>query len=470
MKLEDKVQRKIEQEDKTIYFFQEISKIPRESGNEKAISNYLCEFAKRRDLFFIQDSYYNVIIKKKMLETKQPIILQAHIDMVCEKEEGKKFDFGKDGIQICSDGKYLKANGTTLGADNGIGVAQILNILDSDLPCNIEAVFTVSEETSMCGALNLDTSCLQGKCLLNLDGFEANTIILESASFYDIIFITNFLFSHKRQGKTQYHIEIVGLPGGHSGFDIDKNRGNAIVLLANFLEQIEDIEISDFVGGTKFNVIPSHAEAEFSTSLTEDDILKRMRSFESKYKTVFKDICMRIKIIEEKDSFLTVQDSHIFLQSILVFQHGVWYMNKMGQPITSVNLGVVNLKTNEWKIGMRSSRKDEEKQCLMKLEEYCQNNRMNFQIIGMQPGFQTEKNSKMIQKLRQAYQKSHKREPKLQSVHITVEAGIIKEKMPDIEIAIISPNIKGAHTPYECVEIESIIQTDKWLHQFLLDF
>ena len=168
----------------TIKYFKEIAKIPRESGHEEKIAKYL--FAELRNLEYEKDEYNNVLIKKNNCN-KTPLILQVHTDMVCEKEQNKCFDFEEDSIEVMEKNGYLHANGTTLGADNGIGIAQILTILDSNIETNIEAIFTVSEETSMLGSINFDTSKLNGKMLLNLDGFEENTILIESAGFYDII-------------------------------------------------------------------------------------------------------------------------------------------------------------------------------------------------------------------------------------------------------------------------------------------
>lgn len=170
----------------TIKYFKEIAKIPRESGHEEKIAKYLCKFAELRNLEYEKDEYNNVLIKKKNCN-KTPLILQVHTDMVCEKEQNKCFNFEEDSIEVIEENGYLHANGTTLGADNGIGIAQILTILDSNIETNIEAIFTVSEETSMLGSINFDTSKLNGKMLLNLDGFEENTILIESAGFYDII-------------------------------------------------------------------------------------------------------------------------------------------------------------------------------------------------------------------------------------------------------------------------------------------
>jgi len=187
---------------KTIEFFYEIANIPRESGNEENIANYLCEFAQKRNLYYTKDQYNNVIIKKKN-NNKTPIILQAHMDMVCEKDNNIEFDFKKDSIKVIEENGYLRAERTTLGADNGIGIAQILNILDSNLNYNIEAIFTVSEETSMIGADKVDLSNIEGKQLINLDGFEKNTIIIESASFFDIILKSKYFLKNTNE-KTFY--------------------------------------------------------------------------------------------------------------------------------------------------------------------------------------------------------------------------------------------------------------------------
>lgn len=195
---------------KTISFFKEISKIPRESGNEMQISNYICEFAHKRNLQYIQDKYGNVIIKKYNGKNS-PIIFQAHLDMVCETDN-INHNFEKDPIEIYESNGFLKAKGTTLGADNGIGVSQILNILDDDLDLNIEAIFTVSEETDMHGAEYIDISSIKGKQMLNLDGFESNTIITESASFFDIIMNLKYKLE-KKCTKNLYKIKIEGMPG-----------------------------------------------------------------------------------------------------------------------------------------------------------------------------------------------------------------------------------------------------------------
>lgn len=450
----------------TIYFFKELTKIPRESGNEGKIADYLCEFAEKRDLFYERDKYNNVLIKKQTID-KEPIILQAHTDMVCEKEANKEFNFEADAIQVKEKDGYLKADGTTLGADNGIGVAQILAILDSDIPCNIEALFTVSEETSMIGAMNFDTTKLKGNQLLNLDGFEENVILIESACFYDIILKLKNNFQ-KPINKKQYEIELEGMPGGHSGADINKKCGNSSIVLAKLLEKIDDIEISNFVGGTKFNVIPSQAKAQFYSHLSYNEIKEICQNMQIDLQKEYPEININITEKKEDDEVLNIKQSKELLNKIIQFPHGVVKTNQKNEVTTSINLGVVDLKKQEFKVGMRSSKKIEEKECLEIIKQYCKQNQLEFTILSSQPGFESCPNSSLIRKLLEAHPiEEFKKRPELKSVHITVEVGFFKNKIPNLEIAIISPNIQGAHTTKECVEIASIERADKWLVNFL---
>lgn len=453
---------------KTIDFFYEISKIPRESGNEEGIANYICDFAKKRNLYYEKDKYNNVIIKKKNSE-KSPIILQAHLDMVCEKENGLEFDFPKDPIEVFESDGYLKAKGTTLGADNGIGVAQILNILDSDVKCNIEAVFTVSEETTMIGAENIDLSSLKGKEMINLDGFEENTIIIESASFFDIILKSNYEF--KSTGASNvYKISLQGLEGGHSGFDIDKNRGNASVILAELLRKIENVELINFIGGTKFNVIPSSAECIIFSTESKQKVENIIEEFIKAYKEKYNNLKIYFKedeLSKENLKYLNKIESLKILNAISTFKHGVFYKNDNGEVTTSINLGVVNLENQEFKIGMRSSRKKEEIECLDYIENFAKENDLEFIIQSSQPGFETKQESKFVQKIKKAFEKEEISNLKIKPVHITVEAGFLKEKIKDLELAIISPKILNAHTVNECVSVESVKKCDKWIEKIL---
>lgn len=454
-----------------IDIFKEISKIPRETGHEEKIAEYLYEFAKKRNLECYKDKYNNVIIKKKTCKGK-PLILQSHTDMVCEKVQNKEFNFEKDPIEVIEKDGYIMANGTTLGADNGIGMAQILYILDSNMECNVEAVFTTSEETTMQGSIGLDTSMLEGNMLLNLDGFEEDTILLESAAFHDIIMKLEYN-KEILSNINLYNIILSGLEGGHSGFDIDKNRGNSSIILSEIIQEVDNIQILDFIGGTKFNVIPSEASCIFASNLNEEELQKIINEKlkEINRKNVKIELTKVVNEINSKEKYaLDITHSKKFLNSVTNFPNGVINKNKQNEVTTSVNLGVVSLKENVFKIGMRSSRKIEDEKTVTMLKEYAKENNMEFEEIGYQPGFQTNRNDDIVKLLEKAFylvEENKNRKLSKKAVHITVEVGIIKEKMPELQVAIISPNIQGAHTVNERVEIASIERTTKWIEKFI---
>ena len=449
---------------KTINFFYELSKIPRESGNEKGIADYIVEFAKSRNLEYLRDKYNNVIIKK-YVNDKKIIILQAHLDMVCEKNIGKEFDFNKDSIDVYEENGYLKANGTTLGADNGIGVAQILNILDSNYDVSIEAIFTTNEETTMEGAEKIDLSTLKGTKMINLDGFDADTILIESASFTDIDIKMNYTFNEKEKELSK--ITISGLEGGHSGFDINKNRGNSIKLLSELLLKFKDIKLSSLIGGTKINVIPSSATSMFYTNIKIDDIVK---DFETNKRKEFPKLSIKLEKINLEKECLNTIDSERLLKSIINLKHGIFNINNRNEVTTSENLSLVNLEKNLFQVGLRSSIEEERISVLNYLNNYCKDYNYELIIRGYQPGFRTMEDCDLVKRLINSYQKIDGNSPSLKSVHIGVEVGLLKEKINDLEVAIISPKILDAHSPNERVEIESINKCDEWLKNFLIGY
>ena len=447
---------------KTIEYFREISKIPRESGNEKEISEYIINFAKERNLEYITDKWHNVIVKK-YVNDKSPIILQAHLDMVCVKDLDKNFDFKKDSIEVLEDNGYLKANGTSLGADNGVGVAQILNILDSDIDVSIEALLTTNEETTMLGALKIDLSSLNGRTMIGLDGFDADTILIESAGFNDIDVHLHYDFSSC--SNNLYKVSLSGLEGGHSGFDINKNRGNGIILLANLLEKIDDIKLASFSGGFKINVIPSSAFSLFSTEL---DVEKIINAFVKEEKLKYPGLKIEVEKINEKNNILDNLDSKKFLASLSNFKQGVSNINSRGEVTTSVNLSIVDLEKNIMLIAVRSSCDEERLKILDYLNDYCNSNNYVLDIVGYQPGFKTSSECKLVKNLIKAYKMIDGNNPMIKSVHIGVEVGLIKAKISDLDVAIISPKIMNAHSTNECVLISSIKKCDEWLYNYLM--
>ncbi len=443
----------------TIRFFKEIASIPRESGNEEGIANYLVQFAKARNLSYVKDQYNNVLIKKENNDLPC-LILQAHTDMVCVSDD-EQFDFAKEPIEVLEKDGYLYANHTTLGADNGIGVAQILNLLDSDIPCNIEAVFTTSEETTMVGAINFDTNLLTGKYLLNLDGFDENTILTESAAYYDLVMKKIDLTRKKSTKKYAYAISLTGLFGGHSGYDLLKNRGNAILLIAQFLKTL-DGDLASITSGTKNNVFPSSAKAIIWTDI--EHIQNYIEEFLSKYHELYPSLTLNYELINhDGECFL---DTDEFLDFLACFPSRALHYNLNHLVTTSINLGVI--QDGYLEIGLRSSRKEEASKALLDLEEYAKEYGFVLKEEGYQPGFYSDANCQMIQLLQDTC--SYSTPPEVTLAHITVEVGFFQEKIPDLQVAIISPKILNAHSTKECVELHSVELVDQWLIRFIEEF
>ena len=322
-------------------FFKQISSIPRQSGNEEGIKNYLVNFAKERNLKYYTDKFNNVIIYKNNT-TKESIILHAHSDMVCVKENNKDFNFDTDAIEIQENKNYLMANGTTLGADNGIGLAIILSILDSDLPVNIEALITSQEETTMQGAFSVDVSKLSSKSLICLDGFEENVALTSTANFTD--FLVNFNKQKKVLPKKEYFnfykINVSGLLGGHSGSDINKFRLNSHKILARLLQNIKDYYLLDFYGGKNFNVISNNSIATFATNLKQKSVENLAKNAKKQAVLWLKSAKKSIKIKNSQTYSLKVARQFLFVENKAQKKQLIKEINKQ---IKSIKINVENI-------------------------------------------------------------------------------------------------------------------------------
>ncbi len=418
----------------TIDYFKEIAKIPRNSGNEGKIADYLVSFAKNHNLEYYKDNYNNVLIKKRIGD-KPNIILQSHTDMVCLSDNN--YDFNQ-GIELVFLKDKIKANNTTLGADDGIGVALMLYALDN-INANIDALFTSGEEDGMVGATHFDISLLTSKYLINLDGFDFGKIINDSALFYDIT-MHKSLKKKKTSKKYSYEVTLFGLPGGHSGFDIDKDPQNAIIILAKILLK-EDIELVKFTGGTKNSVFPSQATVILNAdnlSIVDNNITT-------------KKIHKRTNVYSDTLSYLK------FLSN---FPSTVLSYNELKEVITSVNLGVIDDTYLE--IGLRSNDDALANEALENINQYAEIYDFKMVECGFQPRFHTDHTSPLIQKLMATCPVP----AEVKRQHTTLEVGFFQEKIPDLDMAVISPDIKHAHSTSEYVDIKSIKLTEKWLEEF----
>ncbi|MBR4029931.1 MAG: beta-Ala-His dipeptidase, partial [Clostridia bacterium] len=338
-------------------YFEEISAVPRGSGDMDKISLYCVNFAKQNGLIYIVDDAKNVVIFKdasKGYEKKEPVILQGHLDMVCQKEENKDIDFEKDGIEIIKDGDFLKANGTTLGADNGIAVAMILAILEDDTISHppIEAVFTTDEEIGMIGASKLDVSALKSKRMINLDAEEGDTVTVSCAGGSDIK--VSLPVSRKNVNGTKVCVSVKGLKGGHSGVEIDKGRVNASQLMGRILNHIKelDFDIISVNGGTKANAIPVSCTLEL-VAQNEEKLVDALHGYFSIIKEELKDreknIILEVNV-ENSGNFdvfdKTAREKLCYM--LLTVPNGVIDMSKSidGLVETSLNLGILETKTD----------------------------------------------------------------------------------------------------------------------------
>ena len=374
---------------KVIYYFQEIDKIPRKSGNEIGMVDFLS---------FYSDKYNNVIIRKKSTNGQDNYIaFQSHLDMICEKVDGSNHDFSKDPINLTINGDYIESKETSIGADNGIGVAYMLALLDSNNLShpNLEMIFTTEEETSMNGAKNIDLSLIKSNRIISLDAFSDDTINCGCASNYSRYFKLKHqqILGKHPQLTHSYQIEIKGFLGGHSGKDISQNRGNAIVSLGKALNSINEktsIIINKIDGGTWVTSIPVSAELIFSTSdinlnVCLAELAKQEKELQLAYNNP--DISILIQPVEQQDNYFDINDTNKIINFISQFPSGSIYEDKRtGNTLLSANLGTIwsdnngnlfletsirsNLKDKYTKIFIERIKKYEYKICLENLETY----------------------------------------------------------------------------------------------------
>ena len=446
-----------EKYEKLITFFKELSKVPRNSKKEEKIAEFLCDFAKERNLWYRKDNFNNVLIKRKAsigYENRKVIMFQAHTDMVCEKTKDSNHNFDTDPIEIIDEGDILRAKDTTLGADDGIGVAYLLLLLDDEdikLPA-IECLFTTQEEIGMNGARAFDYSDINASYLINLDGEEENTAIVGCAGGVSITY-SKAVKIEKCKDKA-YKLEISGLYGGHSGVDIDKGRANSNLLVALLLDKISDIKIVSFNGGSKDNAIANRSEIIFLSNLNVKSIIDKNLSGVT-FKNEDKNVEINISISDNTEyNYISNGESLKFLSLIRGLRQNVIEYSKdiEGLVETSGNIGVVNIQNGKISIveSLRSS-VDEKRD---EIKEYNNNlaNSLEYEIRedGEYPGWKYNKNSKLEKIYIQAYKKYHNNEfPIVCAIHAGVECGMIYEKLPHLDMISLGPDVKDVHTVNE---------------------
>lgn len=452
-------------------YFEEVSNIPRGSNNNKGISDYLVQFAKDHQLEYTQDEYLNVIMIKeatKGYENAPTVILQGHMDMVCEKNNGIDHDFMTEGLKLKIKDDFIYAKGTTLGGDDGVALAYALAILDSnEIPHpRLEVIITTDEETGMDGAKGLDLSKLEGKYLFNIDQEEEGILLCSSAG--GLTGTTKLQMQHvSKQGKCK-SIEISGLFGGHSGTEINKNRTNANILMARLLFELRqntEIGLVNFIGGLKDNAIPRESVAKIVINESEEDkfnscIQSMINELKKELTTSEPHIEITVKELEDtKCDVLDENSIDKLLFMLLNAPNGVQVMSYDMKDLveSSVNLGILKVENGEAEIcfSVRSSKNSYKHFISNKLKFLSEYLGGEYRIRGEYPAWEYRKESPLRDLLVNLYKEEYGYEPKLQAIHAGLECGIIAEKIPDIDIVSIGPDILDIHTPLERLCISS---------------
>ena len=447
-------------------WFYKLNQIPRCSGNEKRVSDFLVNFAKERNLEVIQDELYNVIIKKpasKGYENSIPVIIQGHMDMVCVKSDDSNHNFDTDPIQMIVDGDYIKANNTTLGADNGIAVAYALAILDGNYAHPpLEILITTQEETGMDGASALKKGMLNGKRLINIDSEEEGVFLVSCAGGTNLKI--DFDIEEEEFVGTGLDISISGLNGGHSGIEIVKQRANANKILARVLNEIRkhtDMRIVDISGGIKHNAIPSNAIAKI--------LIKNTDNIEEIMNSIFNNIKKEYEI-EDKNMLLDIKSSSYskafnknltdnYIDYFMLVPDGVVAMSKGidGLVQTSLNNAIVLKENNILRI-TTSVRSSIESQIDMIIE----NIRILSKKVGAKleqksryPAWQYEQNSKLRDISLSTYKQCFEKDATYTAIHAGLECGLLKNILPDCDMISYGPNIYDVHSPREKISISS---------------
>lgn len=456
------------------YYFKEISSVPRGSYHNRKISDYLVNFAKEHNLQYIQDEKLNVIIFKDATqgyEKSETVIIQGHMDMVCEKTTNSSHDFENEGLELIWDDKYIYANDTTLGGDDGIAVAYALAILASDEICHpaLEVVITTDEEVGMGGAMALDTSVLKGKYMLNLDSEEEGVFLVSCAGGMDVT--TQILTSYSEAKGNILTLTIDGLLGGHSGVEIDKNRANANVLLGRVLNELKKkyfrINLISVDGGNKDNAIPRKSVATMVVDERmqgiEDEIYNIFNVIKNELKYSEPDFDIKVKIVEDNENewkkVLSSDCEKNVIRYLYIAPNGIMSMSAAIDSLveTSLNLGI--METNEERIkfvySVRSSVESCKKNVYDRLSAVADCCGAICKNEGEYPGWEYEKDSKLRQLALKVYEELEGKSAQAVAIHAGLECGIIKDKIPQIDIISYGPDILNIHTTEEKMDMES---------------
>ncbi len=464
------------------FFFEEISSIPRASGNEKEIADYLCRFAQERHLPYHRDEKNNVVIKKEASPGRRdeaPLILQAHTDMVFVTDAAHSHHAPTRPVELCLSGKDIYAKGTSLGADNGAGVAMMLAVADDSSLSHppLELVFTSSEEIGLLGASALDLRLLQGKRMINLDNDDEGIAVIGCAGGRRIDGAAPLSYrTASKRGGIRFCLK--GLKGGHSGAEIHLGRTNALKAMAELLEEfslLHPFALSEFSGGTVDNAIPSLCRGVLvpeENTLLDSMIRDLQELFEKKARSIRKtdpDAALELDTVEAQRC-LDESQTKALIALMKRLPHGVRAMDDTTQVVqSSVNCAFCHTEENGVRVGLsvRSTYKKEKEALCRQVQEVLRAFGFEVSQRGDYPGWEPKQDSPLQALYRETYRKLTKKEPRCLPIHAGLECGIFAEGITDLDAISIGPNCRDIHTPRERLSADSFIRTYHLLTELL---
>ena len=466
--------------------FAEICKVPRPSKHEEQISKWLCAFAAEHHIECVTDEAMNVIMRVPATpgyEEHEGVILQAHMDMVAEKDGHVTHDFLKDPIETWVDGEWLKAKGTTLGADNGIGIAMALAaITDKELahPA-IECLFTVDEETGLTGAMKLQDGMLQSKRLINLDSEDDGQIFIGCAGGIDTLAKMHYKGERLevKGDRLAIRLSVSGLMGGHSGDDINKGRANANQLLVWFLARIwpqTEIQLASIQGGNLRNAIAREAEAVLVIPMAYKEQIRiewnhYVAQMEGVFGEIEKDMRLELETCDMPELFIPADKAYRLIMALCECPHGMIAMSKdmPGLVETSTNLASIKMRDGyiEVNTSQRSSIEASKHHLKWAVEQALSLACDEVTHGDGYPGWAPNPNSPLLEVVKKAYMDLYKAEPKVLAIHAGLECGLFLEKYPYLDMVSIGPQMYGVHSPQERLSIPSTERCYRWLCQTL---
>jgi dipeptidase D len=453
--------------------FADLNAVPRPSKKEERVIEFIKNFGTGLGLETFEDEIRNVIIRKPAtpgMENRKPIVLQGHLDMVHQKNNDTTFDFDAQGIDMYVDGDWVRARGTTLGADNGLGVAMIMAILESTTIKHpaIEALFTIDEETGMTGALNLKGGVLQGEILLNMDTEEDDEIDIGCAGGIDVTATRGYAEEETPEGSVGYTITVKGLQGGHSGMDIHKGLGNANKLMNRLLfDGFENfgLQIAEISGGSLRNAIPRESIANVIIAEMYDeafvfDMQEVIGDIKTEFKTTEPNLTIEIvknDLVPTKVMDLGVQEG--LLRAIYAAHNGVYRMSADMEDLVETSNNIARVIVKDGHISIQNLTRSSVETSKMDLANAL---RSAYELFGCEvefggsyPGWTPNVNSEILEVLTSIYERQNGEQPKVVACHAGLECGILGTNYPNMDMISFGPTIHGAHSPDERASITS---------------